>query len=237
MSNKISTSPPSVQNSSHFNQRTSKIFFSLVEDLIDMDAEMMEFSCYGGDVEKHKNQQRRWVLEETSCSEFAPQRESTDRLQGLHRVGEVAHEGESIQSLLQTRDPPKAQDELVLVCQLLHWAAVLLVVHQQLQLVVGRNEVRQQLQEVDGQGCLVVPGRGEGGGGWSQLALTRDGTVEADLPLGTYVSMAVQMLDGLIPALRKVIAKFLALLPSNRDVLLGAFLDGLFSLVRLVGFP
>lgn len=71
----------------------------------------------------------------------------------------------------------------------------------------------------------------------SQLALTRDRMAEADLPLGTYVSMAVQMLDGLIPALRKVIAKFLALLLSNRDVLLGAFLDGLFSLVRSVGFP
>lgn len=71
----------------------------------------------------------------------------------------------------------------------------------------------------------------------SQSALTRDRMVEADLPLGTYVSMAVQMLDGLIPPLRKVIAKFLALLLSIRDVLLGAFLDGLFSLVRSVGFP
>lgn len=36
---------PVSTNPSHFNRHTSKIFFSLVEDLIDMDAEMMEFSC------------------------------------------------------------------------------------------------------------------------------------------------------------------------------------------------
>lgn len=70
-----------------------------------------------------------------------------------------------------------------------------------------------------------------------QSALKQQQKVEVDFPLGTYVSMAVQMLDGLIPAFRKVIAKFLALLLSNRDVLLGAFLDGRFSLVRSVEFP
>lgn len=49
--------------------------------------------------------------------------------------------------------------------------------------------------------------------------------------------MAVQMVDGLNPAFRKVMAKFLALLASIRDVLLGAFLDGLLSLVTSVGLP
>lgn len=73
--------------------------------------------------------------------------------------------------------------------------------------------------------------------GSGQLVLKLEETVEMDLPLGTYVSMAVQMLDGLIPAFRKVMAKFLALLLSNRVVLVGAFLDGLFSLVRSVGLP
>lgn len=71
----------------------------------------------------------------------------------------------------------------------------------------------------------------------AQLALKQEETVEADFPLGTYVSMAVQMLDGLIPAFRKVMARFLALLLSNRDVLLAAFLDGLFSLVKSVALP
>lgn len=42
---------------SHFSRLTSKIFFSLVDDLIDMDAEMMEFSCYRR-WSKAQNQQR-----------------------------------------------------------------------------------------------------------------------------------------------------------------------------------
>lgn len=74
------------------------------------------------------------------------------------------------------------------------------------------------------------------GGRSGQLGLKQEKTA-GDFPMGTYVCMAVQMLDGLIPAFRKVMAKFLALLLSNRDVLLGAFLEGLFTLVRSVGLP
>lgn len=142
-----------------------------------------------GDIQKHKISNDKWVWGD-ELLRVAPQCESTDRLQGLHRVGEVAHEGESIQSLLQTRDPPKIQDKFVLVCQFLHWAAVLLVVHQQLQLVVRWYEVRQQLQEVDGQGCLVVPEWGkvesvsthtgqDGGGGSSTRYLRLYGGADA----------------------------------------------------------
>lgn len=226
-SQEIRTFSPSVQTHS----LTSKIFFSLVEDLRDMDAEMMEFSCCNRWSEANIRNDE-WVFG-NELLEVVPQCGLTDRLQALHRVREVAHEGESVQSLLQSRYPPQVQEELVFVSQLLHRAAFLLVVDQQLHLIVRRNEVRHHLQKVYGQGCLVVPEQGRPG----QLALQQEETVEAVLALGTYVSMAVQMVDGLIPALRKVIAKFLALLLSNRDVLLGAFLDGLFSLVRSAVFP
>lgn len=116
-----------ISTKSHFNRLTSKIFFSLVDDLMDMDAEMTEFSCYGRWSEAQNQQRqmslRRWVV---------PRCGSTHRLQALHHVGEVAHEGESVQSLLQTRDPSQTQQELVFLGQLIHRSAILLVVDQQL---------------------------------------------------------------------------------------------------------
>lgn len=50
--------------------------------------------------------------------------------------------------------------------------------------------------------------------------------------------MAVQILAGLIPPLRRVMARFLALLPSIKDVLVGAF-EAIFFLTldRSAGLP
>lgn len=50
--------------------------------------------------------------------------------------------------------------------------------------------------------------------------------------------MAVQILDGFIPPLRKVMARFLALLGSIKVVLLGAFWTTFFLIVDTsVGLP
>lgn len=54
----------------------------------------------------------------------------------------------------------------------------------------------------------------------------------------TYVSMAVQILAGFIPPLRRVIARFLALLASIKDVLVGALWAVFFLILdRSAGFP
>lgn len=49
--------------------------------------------------------------------------------------------------------------------------------------------------------------------------------------------MALQIADGFMPPLRKVMARFLALLVSIRDVLLGAFWDTFFILGKSAGLP
>lgn len=81
----------------------------------------------------------------------------TDRLQAFDSVWEVSHEGESVYSLSQTSNLPKAQHKLVLVCELVQRATVLLVVKQELLLKVGWYEGLKQFQEVNGQSLLVVP--------------------------------------------------------------------------------
>ncbi len=54
----------------------------------------------------------------------------------------------------------------------------------------------------------------------------------------THLSMAVQMSLGLMPPLRRVMARFLDLFASIRDTLLGAFSATLtLSLERSVGGP
>lgn len=81
----------------------------------------------------------------------------TDRLQAFDSVWEVSHEGESVYSLSQTSNLPKAQHKLVLVRELVQRATVLLVVKQELLLKVGWYEGLKQFQEVNGQSLLVVP--------------------------------------------------------------------------------
>ncbi|KAG7262038.1 hypothetical protein CRUP_027900 [Coryphaenoides rupestris] len=122
--------------------------------------------------------------------------------------------GERGDALAEPRDLAEAQQEAVLVRQLLQVPALPLVVPQQLALVVRRDEALQQLQEVQRQRPLVL---------------------ESDRG-GAYVSMAVQILSGFMPALRRVMARFLALLESMSETLAGAFWDTLaFRVVRSAG--
>ena len=79
-------------------------------------------------------------------------------LQAFHRLGEVAHEGERADALTQPRDPPEAEHESIFVRQRLYFTALLLVIDQRLHLVVRRDEALKQLQEVQAQHLLVVPG-------------------------------------------------------------------------------
>lgn len=114
---------------------------------------MMEFSCY-----RNKGERLRLTLTHTEGL-FNGSRVwgcRTDRLQAFDRLREVAHEGESADSLSEARDFTKAHDKAVLPGQVLQRTSLLHVVLQQLHLVIRWDEALQQLQEVQAQGLLII---------------------------------------------------------------------------------
>lgn len=72
----------------------------------------------------------------------------TNWLQELDALVEVPHECEHADSLTESWDFPKLGHEAVFLGELQHRAAFTLVILDQLQLVVGRDETLQLLQKI-----------------------------------------------------------------------------------------
>lgn len=86
------------------------------------------------------------------------------RHEQLDSIREVAQEGERGHALRQARDAAEAQNEAVLLRQLLHRPLLLLEAGDEAAFILRGKEAGQQLQEVQAKGLEVIPGGGRGGG-------------------------------------------------------------------------